>query len=535
VNSVYNIQSLTDYVILNSYVVCMDWLNWNTAWWRGLNYQCDKKKWRYAMWDEDATFKHYINYTGVPNLNPNASPCDPQSLNNPGGQGHIPILNSLLQNPNFKQYYVMRYFDLINTGFSCNRMLAIYDSMITVITPEMPKQINRWGGTLAEWQTNVTALRNFIAKRCDSVAIQFNNCYQVTGPFKIKVNVDPPGSGTVDFNSLTISNFLWQGTYPGNLVNYLKGKPAACYKFSHWTTKTHSLSPSMTSTAVSINLSASDSVVAHFIPTATVDATSSRTLICPGETVALTAMNASTYTWSPNISITCTNCAQTIVNPTVTTSYFVVGTYTPGCTSAKAQLITVAPKAIANFTATITQTVTLPQGVQLTNTSSQATGYLWQFINSGNSSTVTAPSFSAQTPGEYTITLIAYGANSCNDTITKMLVISDTTKFYPPPVVPQPSVTPPFVELPLPNIFTPNGDGVNDFFRPKMYGVKELSCTIFDRWGKLVYEFRDINDKWDGRNKENRESSAGTYFYVFRAVDNAGKEYLQNGWVELQR
>ena len=76
----FNTGSIIDYFLLNSYVVCADWLNWNTAWWRGLDTNGDKKKWRYALWDMDATFDHYINYTGVPSTSPNADPCDPSSL-----------------------------------------------------------------------------------------------------------------------------------------------------------------------------------------------------------------------------------------------------------------------------------------------------------------------------------------------------------------------------------------------------------------------------------------------------------------------
>ncbi|MGY8884458.1 MAG: chitobiase/beta-hexosaminidase C-terminal domain-containing protein, partial [Flavobacteriales bacterium] len=43
--------SLIDYFVLNSYVVCMDWLNWNTAWWRGRHPEGGAKRWRYALWD----------------------------------------------------------------------------------------------------------------------------------------------------------------------------------------------------------------------------------------------------------------------------------------------------------------------------------------------------------------------------------------------------------------------------------------------------------------------------------------------------
>ncbi len=66
----YNHMSLIDYFILNGYSVCTDWLNWNTQWWRGYNPNGDARRWRYALWDNDATFGHYVNYTGVPSTAP---------------------------------------------------------------------------------------------------------------------------------------------------------------------------------------------------------------------------------------------------------------------------------------------------------------------------------------------------------------------------------------------------------------------------------------------------------------------------------
>ncbi|MBK7173799.1 MAG: lamin tail domain-containing protein [Bacteroidales bacterium] len=64
VASQYDYTSLADYVIINSYVVCSDWINWNVGWWRGMDSTGSHKKWGYILWDEDATFNHYINYTG---------------------------------------------------------------------------------------------------------------------------------------------------------------------------------------------------------------------------------------------------------------------------------------------------------------------------------------------------------------------------------------------------------------------------------------------------------------------------------------
>jgi len=520
-----DVKSLADYVILNSYVVCSDWLNWNTAWWRGLNYNCIKKQWRYMLWDEDATFKHYINYTNVPNLNVNADPCDPQSLGNPGSQGHVPIVNALLTNPTFKQYYVMRYFDLINTGLSCNRMITILDSMVQVITPEMPKQVQRWGGTMTQWQSNVLALRNFIQQRCDSVKAGFNSCYQVTGPYQIKINVDPPNSGTVDFNSLNIANFTWSGTYPGALANNLKAYSKPGYCFSHWTTVSSNPLPVGTSSAVSVTLSNNDSIVAHFVPTPTVNIATPSATICQGKNVQLAATGGTNYTWAPPTGLSCVTCSNPIASPSAAGS--IVYTVTSGsginCSSSKTQTVVVTPGATAVFSIVPTQTTTLPQTINVINGSYQSVNYSWYCTN-GSSSTNSTTSFVLNTPGLYGVTLIAYGANDCNDTLEKSITVSDTANYYPP-----------YVMLPLPNIFTPNSDGTNDYFYPKMRYVSEMSCIIHDRWGRKVYELKAPNDKWNGNDEKGRECAPGTYFYIFSAKDINGKEYSSTGYVQLQR
>ena len=72
--------SLIDYMIVNLNSVCSDWINYNTGVWRGLNPDGDHKKWGYILWDNDATFDYYINYSGVPNTNPDAEPCDIEDI-----------------------------------------------------------------------------------------------------------------------------------------------------------------------------------------------------------------------------------------------------------------------------------------------------------------------------------------------------------------------------------------------------------------------------------------------------------------------
>lgn len=263
-----NWKSLVDYVVLNSQVVCADWLNWNTAWWRGLNPAGDGRRWRYALWDMDATFGHYTNFTNIPDQTAAADPCNPEFLPDPGGQGHIPILEKLMdESDTFKNFYINRYIDLNNTAFSCDYMIGLLDSLVTLIEPEMPGHIARWGGSMGEWQANVQNIRDFITDRCVLITEGLQDCYDVVGPFDVVFNVDPPLSGEIVVNSIQPTTYPFSGQYYGNINTNLAPIPADGFVFSHWEVfSTNVVQPSTTDSLVTINILTADSIVAHFKP-----------------------------------------------------------------------------------------------------------------------------------------------------------------------------------------------------------------------------------------------------------------------------
>lgn len=263
-----NWKSLVDYVVLNSQVVCADWLNWNTAWWRGLNPAGDGRRWRYALWDMDATFGHYTNFTNIPDQTAAADPCDPEFLPDPGGQGHIPILEKLLaENETFSNYYINRYIDLNNTTFSCDYMIGFLDSLVAMIEPEMPGHIARWGGSMAEWQGNVQNIRDFITDRCVLITTGLQDCYDVTGPYDVVFNVDPPLSGQIVINSLQPAEYPFSGQYYGGINTNLAPIPSVGFGFEYWEVfSNNSIVPSLTDSLVTIDILSADSIVAHFAP-----------------------------------------------------------------------------------------------------------------------------------------------------------------------------------------------------------------------------------------------------------------------------
>lgn len=97
------------------------------------------------------------------------------------------------------------------------------------------------------------------------------------------------------------------------------------------------------------------------------------------------------------------------------------------------------------------------------------------------------------------------------------------------------------LEYQLPNVFTPNGDGINDLFTPFMpySGVTKIEMEIFDRWGKRTFHTTDPDILWDGTNESTHlPSSDGVYYYGCKLYVNtlAGEVYyLLNGSVTLIR
>ena len=263
-----DIKSLVDYVLINMFTVCSDWLNWNTAWWRGTDTTGTHLKWGYTLWDNDATFGHYINYTNIPNTTPNAEPCDPEGLNsNSDPEDHIGILLKLRTNPEFNQYYIARQFDLWNTVFSCENMLYELDSTVALIDPEMAQHATRWFGTYTEWQQNVSILRDFIIQRCSALETGWVSCYAVQGPYDVTVNADPVNAGSVKFNSLMLSQLPWSGRYFGGIDNILEAQANSSYTFASWSAATQTFTPSITSVLSTVDLTGSDTIVAHFLAT----------------------------------------------------------------------------------------------------------------------------------------------------------------------------------------------------------------------------------------------------------------------------
>ena len=89
--------------------------------------------------------------------------------------------------------------------------------------------------------------------------------------------------------------------------------------------------------------------------------------------------------------------------------------------------------------------------------------------------------------------------------------------------------------LDIPNVFTPNGDGTNDYFVVDNHGMETLNMLIFNRWGAKVYEWNTTQTAWDGTGLDGEDVADGVYFYLLTAVGEDGHPYEEKGNVILIR
>lgn len=180
-------------------------------------------------------------------------------------------------------------------------------------------------------------------------------------------------------------------------------------------------------------------------------------------------------------------------------------------------LITVNPTPVAEFTATPLETSMYEPEISFFDHSDGNIDCIWffndsLFLNSCPSSF----SHSFQDTGNVWVSLVVSNEFSCKDTTLKMIRINPEYTFF------------------IPNSFTPDGDGLNEVYKPKVYAAREYEFFIFDRWGHLMFKTSDPEKGWDGRISGGDEiAPTGTYVYMVETIDQKNRPHNYTGTFHL--
>lgn len=156
-----------------------------------------------------------------------------------------------------------------------------------------------------------------------------------------------------------------------------------------------------------------------------------------------------------------------------------------------------------------------PTAYIFTDGSIDAASWYWTF-GDGITSTEQNPVHAYAEPGTYEVCLTVETEFGCPDSICKIVDIEAISI------------------LDVPNAFTPNNDGVNDFFMPFNFSIIEYELRIYNRWGELVFITTDPTQGWDGKYNE-KEQDIDTYVYTVSAVGEDNVEYFFKGNLTLVR
>lgn len=147
----------------------------------------------------------------------------------------------------------------------------------------------------------------------------------------------------------------------------------------------------------------------------------------------------------------------------------------------------------------------------------QITAFEWSFGAAGKGFEPD-PVYTFQQPGNYEVKLKVTNEKSGCEQETEPVVLTVTESY-----------------IAFPNVFSPNGDGVNDEFRPTFKSLKTYSIVIYNRWGRKVYASDQLAEGWDG-TVGGRAADPGIYYYVAEASGfPKGDTHVRKGSVTLVR
>jgi gliding motility-associated-like protein len=319
-------------------------------------------------------------------------------------------------------------------------------------------------------------------------------------------------------------------TCPGEVISLSAqasgGVPIGNYRYMWMPGNLHTasinVSPSSTTTyTVSVTdscgvVSASDQVTVTVLPYSQPQVSVSPVSICLGEDATLVSTVSGglppySLSWSNSLGSNDT----VVVSPPVTTTYTVTvndycdnqasntGTVTISYTTASFSFIN-ETNAIVNFT---------------DQSAADVVGWHWLFGDGDSLLMQPDPVHVYNDTGTYTVQLVVMNSIGCTDTaIAQVIVLPDMYFYYP-------------------NSFTPNDDGLNDYFAGIGLGIDKYEMIIFNRWGEVIFKSEDMAKGWDGRTKSGYAPN-DVYICVFNLVgdvDGVTKKVKHIGKVTLVR
>jgi len=229
-DQLFDLTHYTDYIIAESWMGNVDWPGNNIK-----IYRSDKTNWRWRFSLIDLELS----------MQPNGwTSCTDNHINYMLGQStSLPYINIWLksiQNETYKNYFINRFADLMNTSYRTEALLARENTFFESMVTEMPNEFARWGdpnniaGQMQNFVTNHQTFQEQLACRSTEVFQHLKNGFNLVKTVEVSLAVYPDSSGEIALNTIQPSNYPWTGTYFDGVPIQLVPVAKPGYFFSHW-------------------------------------------------------------------------------------------------------------------------------------------------------------------------------------------------------------------------------------------------------------------------------------------------------------
>lgn len=360
------------------------------------------------------------------------------------------------------------------------------------------------GGNSYVWSTGATSASITINSGTLYTVTVTNNCGSSVATQSITVNPLPVATITTSGSTalcqgdsiiLTANggvSYLWStGVSSNTIITSIAGNYIA--------TATNSCGIDTASISVTVNTNAVAQITSQTNPL----------VLCPDQTLLLTATADPSYTylWS-------SGATTSSIQVSSGGNYVLTVSNSCGIDSTN---VSVTESNLIGAATVFPDSGLAPLNVVFANNSINSVSSLWNF-GDGNSSTEISPQHTYSSFGNYTATLTVTDSLGCSKTLTFNIFADEIVNFE------------------VPNIFTPNGDGINDNFEFIVgKGIKEFEVSVFNRWGNKIIENITSGGTriWNGKDTDNNLCSPGSYFYKLLVTTVKGETINKHGIVEL--
>ena len=210
---------MENFLNLQALIICAEYRSW--TWGSSVfREKSTSGKWRWTIWDMDRAFTN-VYWNGFTNLDDTTGLYKPNIFT-----------NRLLKNTQFKFNFINRIADFLNSVFKPENVISKIDSLEILLEEDIVYEAERWGRSTQTWQNNINSLRTFSSARPSIVKEQMINYFSLDGESEIIVNSD--SGGYVRINSLSISQFPWEGNYFNGVPIAVEAVPFEGYTFDGW-------------------------------------------------------------------------------------------------------------------------------------------------------------------------------------------------------------------------------------------------------------------------------------------------------------